>query len=181
VHESERNRLLKRQRMLGLAMNDMREAESAARLLVLAMSDMSQAERAARALSTVNPGDIHLRRALGTAVVVSYARAFTQSTIVTLCPKEYEPPDKELAALHHRILDLRDSESAHTDKKARREISVEGVLKELAGQKNVRVVGEEFYPVLSPEELSLALRLFELQHVRFRDEAIAIGDQLSAT
>jgi hypothetical protein len=160
--------------MLGLAMNDMREAESAARLLVLAMSDMSQAARAARALSTVNPGDIHLRRALGTAVVVSYSRAFTKSTIVTLRPEYYEPPDEKLAALHCRILALRDSESAHTDKEARREISVEQALEDFPG------VTEKFYPVLSPEELSLALRLFELQHARFRDEALAIGEQLSA-
>jgi hypothetical protein len=163
VHESERNRLLKRQRMVGLAMSDMRQAESAA-----------------RALSKVNPGEIQLKRALVTALVVSYARAFTQSTIVTLRPEEYEPPDKELAALHYRILALRDSESAHTDKGARRKISVEHVLEELAGQKNVRVVEEKFDAVLSPEELSLALRLFEVQHTVFLDEALAIGEQLRA-
>jgi hypothetical protein len=114
VHESERNGLLKRQRMLGLAMSDMRQAESAA-----------------RALSKVNPGEIQLKRALGTAVVVSYTRAFTQ-------------------------------------------ISVERVLDD------VSAVVEEFDPVLSPEELDLALRLFEVQHIRFRDEALAVGDQLSA-
>jgi hypothetical protein len=82
VHESERNGLLKRQRMLGLAMSDMRQAESAA-----------------RALSKVNPGEIQLKRALGTAVVVSYTRAFTQSTIVTLRPEEYEPPKRSRAPL----------------------------------------------------------------------------------
>jgi hypothetical protein len=140
----------------------------------LAMSDMRQAESAAKALANVKPGEIYLKRALGTAVVVSYARAFTKSTIVTLRPEEYEPPDADLAALHHRILELRDSDSAHTDKEAGRQISVEQVLEDFPG------VTEVFYPVLSPEELSLALRLFEMQHVRFRDEALAIGEQLSA-
>jgi hypothetical protein len=67
---------------------------------------------------------------------------------------------------------LRDSESAH--KEARRKISVERVLDD------VSAVVEEFDPVLSPEELDLALRLFEVQHIRFRDEALAVGDQLSA-
>jgi hypothetical protein len=140
----------------------------------LAMSDMRQAESAARALAEVKPGEIQLKRALGTAVVVCYARAFTQSTIVTLRPEEYAPTDAELARLHYRILALRDSESAHSDKEARREISVEQALEDFPG------VTEKFYPVLSPEELSLALRLFELQHARFRDEALAIGEQLSA-
>ncbi len=153
MDESERNRLLKRQRMLGLAASDMRQAESAA-----------------RALPTTTPVDFHLRRALMTAVVVSYSRAFTKSTIVTLRREEYEPTDGQLGELHNRILDLRDTVSAHTDKNAGRTISV------TQGLDDSVAVGEAFDQVLSPDDLTLGIELFEIQRVRFLDEAIKIAE-----
>ena len=69
---------------------------------------------------------------------------------------------------------MRDSECAHTDKDARREISVQH------GVDDSSAVAEQFDPVLSPEELSLALRLFEVQRLGFLDEALSIDEQLSA-
>ena len=157
VHESERNRLLKRQRMLGLA-----------------AADMSEADGAARVLRTLNPGDFSVGRALVTAVIVSYSRAFTKSSIVTLKREEYAPGDEKLASLHDRILDLRDSRSAHTDKEAARQISVQ------FGSGNSVAVVENFGPVLAPGETELAHELFELQRQRFMEEAIAIQKLLDS-
>jgi hypothetical protein len=156
VHESDRNRLLKHQRMLGLA-----------------AVDMSEADHAARFLRTMKPADLPLKRALETAVIVSYSRAFTKSSIVTLPRGEYAPADERLARLHDRILDLRDSRSAHTDKEADRQISVH------FGSEGSAGVAETFGPVLSPEELELAHELFELQRQRFLEEAIAIEERLA--
>ena len=80
--ESERNRLLKRQRMAGLAATDISEAQSAARVL-----------------RTMRPVDIPGKRALETALIVAYSRGFTKSSIVTLSRDEYAPADEGSRAL----------------------------------------------------------------------------------
>ena len=108
MHDSKRNSLLKRQRLLGLA-----------------AVDMSEADGAARFLRTMKPAQLPVKRALETPVIVSYSRAFTRSTIVTLQREEYAPADERLARLHNRILDLRDRRCAHTDKDEDRQVSVQ--------------------------------------------------------
>ena len=139
-------------------------------MLGLAASDMRQAESAARAIPGMQPVDFHLKRALQTALVVCYSRAFTMSSIVTLKRDEYEPSGERLASLHHRILALRDSTCAHTDKDVDRDVSVQ------YGVDDSVAVAETFGPVLSPEELELAHELFELQRQRFLEETIAIEE-----
>lgn len=156
MHESERNRLLKRQRILGLAATDMSEAQSAVRVL-----------------RNMRPADIPTKRVLETGLIASYSRGFTKSSIVTLSREEYAPADEGLAHLHYRMLELRDSRCAHTDKGADRQSSVQ------FGPEGSAAVVETFGPVLSPEELELAHELFELQRQRFMDEAIAIEEQLA--
>ena len=106
-------------------------------------------------------------------MIVSYSRAFTKSSIVTLQREEYAPADEKLSKLHDRILDLRDSRCAHTDTEADRQISVQ------FGPGGSAAVVENFGPVLLSEELELAHELFELQRQRFLNEAIAIEELLA--
>jgi hypothetical protein len=157
MHDSERNRLLKRQRMVGLA-----------------ASDMSEAQSAARALRTMKPIDIPTKRVLETGLIVSYSRSFTKSSIVTLLRDEYAPADEALANLHYRILELRDSRCAHTDKDADRQIAVQ------YGPDGSVGSAETFGPVLSPDEVELAHELFEVQRQRLLEEAITIDEELGS-
>ena len=107
-------------------------------------------------------------RALETALVVCYSRAFTSSSIVTLDRHDYEPSDQRLASLHHRILALRDSTFAHSDKDVDRQISIG----RSAG------VAETYGPVLTSEEFGLCPELFETQRVRLLDETIEVDERL---
>jgi hypothetical protein len=141
-------------------------------MLGLAASDMRQAEEAAKAIPTMTPIQFHLRRVLETGLVVAYSRAFTKSTIVTLRREDYEPADPRLADLHGRLIDLRDTVGAHTDKDADRRVSVQ------QGHDGSVGVGESFGPVLSPEDIALAPTLFEVQRQRFLDETTEIGKEL---
>jgi hypothetical protein len=72
----------------------------------------------------MRPVDIPTKRALETALIVSYSRAFTKSSIVTLSRDDYVPADERLAHLHYRLIDLRDTRSAYTDKDADRQVSI---------------------------------------------------------
>jgi hypothetical protein len=53
--------------------------------------------------------------ALETAIVVSYARAFTKSSLVQLDRDAYRPTWPEQPYCHDELLKLRDSRYAHTD------------------------------------------------------------------
>jgi hypothetical protein len=156
VCESERNRLLKRRRMVGLAASDMSEAQRG--LLLLQETSL--------------PYAIGVKHVVETGVIVSYARAFTRSSIVTLSRDEYAPENDELSRLHYRLLDLRDTRTAHTDKDADRHISVQYGVGGSVG------VVESFGPVLRRDELELANELFELQRQRFLDEAVKLDKML---
>jgi hypothetical protein len=160
VSESDRNRLLKRQRAL-----------------LLAASDMEQAAAAAKALA--DEADRDLARALETAIAVCYARAFTQSSIYQLSRQRYEPTDPRLAELHNELFNVRDKVYAHTDKKGGRTVSLslQAVPRfEDLGKKPVRIdFGrlEEWVP-MPREVLPVALELFHAQRTRFHDEASRI-------
>ncbi len=82
----------------------------ATKRLVLAAQDMQDARDAAEALSArVGPA-----RPLETAIVVSYARPWTRSTIKRLGP-HWLPADESDLRLHGTLLRLRDKLYAHTD------------------------------------------------------------------
>lgn len=110
MHESETNRLRKRQRALGLAVMDMRQAFAAAKAL----------EREA--------DDVDLMLALETAIVVTYARAFTKSTLLTLDSSEYRPDNRGLGWFHDELLKLRSQKYAHTDKDSGRTAEIRFVV-----------------------------------------------------
>src|SRR6266699_213355 len=74
--------------------------------LLLAASDMDHAEAAARALEK-EAYDVSLMRALETAIAVSYVRAFTKSSLMTL-PDDYVPTTSPDAELHEWFRDRRD-------------------------------------------------------------------------
>jgi len=99
VHESERNRLKKR-----------------VQALFLACQDMDDAKHAARTAET--EPDHRTVRLLETAMVVSYMRPFTQSTLATL--SAFVPTDEPDASLHRLLAELRVHVYAHTDKQTTR-------------------------------------------------------------
>jgi hypothetical protein len=166
MHESDRNRELKRQRVL-----------------LLAAADMNHARAAARALD-VEANDVDLMRALETAIAVSYARAFTQSSLLRLDADTYEPLDPELAEIHRQLCKLRDKVYAHTDKDGGRSASVTvqsatglGNLGGLPGK--IGLIATEEWQPFPRAAIPSAIRLFEGQHARFQHEASLIAIELA--
>jgi hypothetical protein len=84
------------------------------RAVALAASDMRQAAAAAEALANEHQ-NVHLMRALETAVVVSYWRPFASGNAVRLDPAEWTPQDPQEIAAHETLKALRDKVYAHTD------------------------------------------------------------------
>ena len=168
MHPSETNRLRKLQRAL-----------------LLAVDDMSQAGAALQALEREH-ANYNLTLALETAIVVSYARAFTQSTLLQLDEDEYRPEDARQSELHSKLLDLRDKAYAHTDKEGGRfaafvELMDEVELETLDEIQSVEDLPQGFRGVVRKEWIALPrewipdLRfLFEAQAHRFIREAMVI-------
>jgi hypothetical protein len=158
MRESDRNRLKKKQ----LA-------------LLLAASDRDHAEAAARALE-IEAYNVSLMRALETAIAVSYMRAFTQSSLMTL-PVEYVPTASPDAELHEWFHARRDQAYAHTDKTSGRDASV----KIEAGEGGTIAVElrDEWIP-FPRDWIGPAVSLFERQREQFRAEAVTIQAQLEA-
>jgi hypothetical protein len=167
VHESERNRLIKRQQAL-----------------LLALVDMAHAVAALGALEREHL-DVNLMRALETAIAVSYARPFVTSSLLRLRQADYRPADPEQSELHGDLLDLRDKVYAHTDRDSGRTARIEitsatglgnlgGLPASLAAQ-----VHEQWIP-LSRAKIPGYRILIEGQAQRFGVEAAGIQMQLDA-
>jgi hypothetical protein len=84
------------------------------RAVALAASDMRQAAAAAEALANEHQ-NVHVMRALETAVVVCYWRPFASGNAVRLDPAEWTPRDAQEVAAHETLKALRDKVYAHTD------------------------------------------------------------------
>ena len=84
------------------------------RAVALAASDMRQAAAAAEALANEHQ-NVHVMRALETAVVVCYWRPFASRNAVRLDPAEWTPRDQQEIAAHETLKALRDKVYAHTD------------------------------------------------------------------
>jgi hypothetical protein len=82
--------------------------------LILAAQDMADANAAANALRTDTSGDEAWRRALETAMAVSYMRPFTKGA--WRLPGKYEPKGgDDWQGLHDALRDLRNKVYAHSD------------------------------------------------------------------
>jgi hypothetical protein len=141
----------------------------ATKRLMLAAQDMQDAREAAESLaSRVGPA-----RPLETAIVVSYARPWTASSIRPLEP-HWLPKDEADLGLHEALLHVRDKLYAHTDD----ELGARGM------QDVSAIVGSaepQFAPswrpldrALLPDIVALASRQLE----RFRDAAGDLGRQI---
>jgi hypothetical protein len=75
--------------------------------------DMRQAEAAARLLD--RQGDVHVRRALETAIAVCYARPWLESNRDGKLKKRWLPNGAEELRLHDLLMDLRKRTYAHND------------------------------------------------------------------
>jgi hypothetical protein len=147
--------------------------EQQARLL--AAEDMEQAAASARALGD-GANDVHLTRALETALAVSYARAFTQGSLLRLDRADYRPCDPTLADLHDELIRLRDKVYAHTDKASGRSTTVTtttSIGRRAEGDTEITIEMEyrEEWPPFRREAISDAPRLFEGQRDRLLSEA----------
>jgi hypothetical protein len=157
VHESERNWLLKLQRVL-----------------LLVASDIDQAEAAARALATQSEGV--LARALETVMAVCYMRAFTTSSLMKL-PPAYLPSTPSDLELHNGLEELRNKVYAHTDKASGRTASIE--ITGVSGEVTSAAWREEWMP-FPREMIDACLGLFERQRRKFQIGAAAIQLELDA-
>jgi urocanate hydratase len=90
--------------------------------LILAAEDMDQATAAAAALRTDTSADEAWRRALETAIAVSYMRPFTTGAWKLL--GKYVPKTAAENELHQRLDHLRDKVYAHSDKASGRSASM---------------------------------------------------------
>jgi hypothetical protein len=156
MHESERNRLRKRLRALLLAVQDMDDVKHAGRT--------AEKEPDARTL-----------RLLATALVVSYMRPFTHSTLATL--REFEPTDEPDAALHGWLAELRDQVYAHTDKDAYRYASF-GIVDENLTEDDwwgYVTSSRPFPPSVIPDVVALANRLQSAFEAEARRVWISLG------
>jgi hypothetical protein len=91
--------------------------------LILAAEDMAQANAAAVALRTDTSDDEVWRRALETAMAVSYMRPFTKGAWTL--PAKFRPTSELGRDLHQRLEDLRHKVYAHSDRASGRSASIE--------------------------------------------------------
>jgi hypothetical protein len=138
--------------------------------LILAAQDMDQAAAAARALKAESK-DVALMRALETAIVVCYMRAFTKSSLGTL-PSEYVPAPE---SVHTELKRLRDKVYAHTDAASERSASTQAATRE---GDVVEVQWREQWRPLSREALPTLIAHFEHLGDAYRTEAATIHVQL---
>jgi hypothetical protein len=136
--------------------------------LALAISDMRHAAAAARLLDKQD--DFHARRALETAISVSYARPWLASNRSGKLKAKWLPaagPDRDL---HNRLLDLRHKTYAHTDPAGGRS----GLAH--VGPDNVLGIGEQWIP-LDAKDLPAIADLCDRQAERFQQ---ALVDEIDA-
>jgi hypothetical protein len=137
--------------------------------LVLAAQDMKDASEAAEALiERVGPA-----RALETAIVVSYARPWTRSTIKRL-GDHWLPTDAGDLDLHGKLLHLRKKLYAHTDD----DLGARGMrdVSDVSG-----VTEPQFAPSWRPLDRAVVPNIIALtnrQRERFRDGAGELGKQI---
>jgi hypothetical protein len=158
MHESERNRLRKQLRLLRFAAGDMRQARAAITAL----------------LATTEEDDVNLMLALETAVVVCYARPFTEGEGVGRLDAEWAPEDDHDASVHEELLYLRDKAGAHTDKKSGRDVVERFELYDdgLTGF-------QESWQALDRELLrTIVIPICDRQERRFQEAAYELAEQL---
>jgi hypothetical protein len=160
MHASERNRLLKLQRVL-----------------LLAASDMEQAAAAARALEKETDGT--LSRALETAMAICYMRPFTKSSLLRL-PVEYVPNAQPDSEFHEGLSELRDTVYAHTDKASGRRASLTTrVVEEIEGEGRILAFdSREEWRAFPRQEIPSLLNFFERRRWAFAGAAMDIHDEL---
>jgi hypothetical protein len=150
MHESERNRLLKVQRSLLLAVSDMQQAAEAARML----QEESDGTRA---------------RVLETAMAVCYMRPFTTSDLKI--PDDYVPAAGADKAAHDNLKTLRDKVYAHTDRasgRAIRDFRID------VGSEIVHFTWEEGWMPFPRENLPFVIDLCESRVKRLQVDAALI-------
>jgi hypothetical protein len=136
--------------------------------------DMRQAKAAADGLEQ-EEHNVHLMLALETAIVVSYVRAFTKSTLVRLDADEYRPTWPEQPYYHDELLKLRDSRYAHTDADSGRDAE----FRQVESESGDAVMAWYMEWQAFPREWLAALRgLFDCQEARFTGEVLEIKKQL---
>lgn len=139
--------------------------------LLLASADVKQASAACDMLDEGHD-DPNRARALETAIVVCYARAFTVSTLARL-PALFAPPaGSEERQLHDILLTLRHKVYAHTDLESGR--SVEKLTVEVEGD-IAHVAHRESWQPLDTSRLDSIRALCATQHRRFQLEGTRIA------
>ncbi len=83
---------------------------------------MAQAASAAVALQQETEGNGPLRRALETAIAVSYARPFAPGNRAGSLRNGWEPANPRQAAFHDALIELRNQVYAHTDRTEARSV-----------------------------------------------------------
>ena len=154
MHESERNRLVKK-----------------LRLLILGQSDMAQAAMGAMTLKERSLND-HAVRCMETGIVVCYARPFNKRNNAGYLCSKWAPEDPSMKEIHDELLDRRDQVYAHTDRTGARDIVN---LDEMPGLPSPSYA-ERYQPL--PLALPRIITLAEAQQTRFREVAEEMQERL---
>jgi hypothetical protein len=141
--------------------------------LLLAAEDMDQATAAATRLREDTSNDAAWRRALETAMAVSYMRPFT--TGAWKLPGKYVPKAAPEKDLHRDLKDLRNRVYAHSDEASGRSASM--TTKATSGD-IVTIEYRSAWLAFRVENLPAVLALFHEQRERFRTDAAAIHVEL---
>ena len=141
--------------------------------LILAAGDMDQANAAAAALRADTSDDDAWRRALETAIAVSYMRPFTKGA--WKLPGKYVPKQSPAKQLHQALDDLRDKVYAHSDAASGRSASMKTVVTS-EGISTISYGSARWaFPI---EDLHAVQALCNDQRQRFLTDAAAIHVEL---
>jgi hypothetical protein len=143
--------------------------------LILAAEDMDQATAAATGLHADTSKDAAWRRALETAMAVSYMRPFTDGA--WRLPGKYVPKSSPARDIHRGLKDLRNKVYAHSDQESGRSAYMKTT--GTSGDVISMEYGSEWqaFPV---EDLHAVLALFHDQRQRFLTDAAGIHADLEA-
>lgn len=134
---------------------------------------MRQVLAATEALKQTRNG--YLGRALETAIVVCYARAFAGGNEIGTLGDSSAPTDPEMRRYHDELLRLRDQVYAHTDRRGgARDVEDVGALVGLD-----KVAYTESFRPFKPTALAAIVTLAKQQEERFREDVQKLEDRLN--
>jgi hypothetical protein len=150
--------------------------EQTAEILILAAVDMGMTRAAAVALFNDTSTDHYYRRALETAIAVSYWRPFSKNNKIGCLTDEYAPDRPDWRGFHDWFEKARNKRYAHTDREGGRSAEIRIVGTDESG--NMLAEWREEWEILPVDWLPNVVAMCEAQARRFLFQADSLGLKL---